>query len=62
MIADDIRENTPGRTRQRAFTLVELPAVSRRKSRAFTLVELLIVIVIIGLLVTILMPTVGRVR
>ncbi|KKL89779.1 hypothetical protein LCGC14_1911310, partial [marine sediment metagenome] len=73
MIADDIRENTPGRARRRAFTMVELPAVgpprrielpavSRRKSGAFTMVELLIVIVIIGLLVTILMPTVGRVR
>lgn len=37
--------------RSRAFTLVELPAVSRRARRAFTLVELLVVIAIIIILI-----------
>jgi len=44
---------------RRAFTLVELPAVSRR---AFTLVELLVVVAIIGLLLSIIMPAMARVR
>jgi prepilin-type N-terminal cleavage/methylation domain-containing protein/prepilin-type processing-associated H-X9-DG protein len=51
----------PNRTR-RAFTLVELPAVSERKRGAFTLVELLVVIGIIALLISILLPTLGRAR
>jgi prepilin-type N-terminal cleavage/methylation domain-containing protein len=55
-------EHWPANRVRRAFTLVELPVVSKNKRLAFTLVELLVVIAIIGILVALLLPAIQAAR
>ncbi len=57
-----MRTQVVGQSQRRAFTLVELPAVSERGRKAFTLVELLVVIAIIGILVALLLPAIQAAR
>lgn len=54
--------NDNRRRRRRGFSLVELPAVSRRERAAFSLVELLVVIGIIAVLIGLLLPSLQAAR